>query len=121
MNVSWLTPYKHDPELACGAVVEAEIPGASHHEFIPFPLEPEHINDIMKRGPIWLVEQLPYDFPVFMSMQQAEEALYHMYMLHQAWEMSIEAMYDLVERFNGHWHSKAEYGYELRPFDNDFA
>jgi hypothetical protein len=115
MNVSWFTPYELAPELAVGAVLEAEVEQHNDREFIPIPLEPEHIDAILARGPVWLAMQLPTDFPVFHTLEDAGKCLLGMFEMWQLRDPDVDGMLQLVELYHGTWRQRWEYGYEIGP------
>ena len=116
MNVTWFTPYPIQPELAAGAIVECEVEGENAREFIPTPLMLELIDDILARGPIWLVEQLPPTVPVFRLESDARAFLLAVFRWFQTGILEVDGMIQLCELYNGTWHDLSEYGYEIGPF-----
>lgn len=119
MEVSWFTPVAGRPELALGAIVTVSDENRNAIQYIPFPLEPEPIDDILQRGPEWLIAQLPDSFPVFEKLHHAEGFMSQMSVLHQAHAMTTLAVELLSAMYNAEWRDKAEYGMEIYPPDHE--
>jgi len=114
MQISWFCPYADEPNKAIGVAVDCVDETTGKTEFIPYPIDGDQIDEILKRGPDWLLDQLPLDFPVFPDSDKAERFMYRVFLMMQSGIKDPLIMEILVSVYGGEMRDKSEYGYELR-------
>jgi len=118
MNIIYFSPLEIGEGMVCGAVLQSETSDTRRSEWIPTSLEIEPLEDVRKRGGVWIMQHLPESFPVFPTEQLAIEFLAGMWMANTVGLMTVDFVLELADFLGADWRDKSEYGYEIRPSVN---